>query len=60
MKVPCDDFDGKVVYGEKRKQVGSGYINHTVQMAPIVKELSKLERDAQILYIKRHLTVGRK
>lgn len=25
IKVPCDEFDGKVVYGEKRKQVGSGY-----------------------------------
>lgn len=25
MKVPCDEFDGKVVYGEKRKQVGTGY-----------------------------------
>lgn len=25
MKVPCDEFDGKVVYGEKRKQTGTGY-----------------------------------
>lgn len=25
MKVPSNEFDGKVVYGQKRKQVGTGY-----------------------------------
>ena len=25
MKVPSNEFDGKVVYGQKRKQAGSGY-----------------------------------
>lgn len=56
MQVPHDEFDGKVVYGQKRQQTGSTYNNHTAQMAPIVKDLAKLESEAQILYLKRHLT----
>ncbi|KAL3288654.1 hypothetical protein HHI36_003087 [Cryptolaemus montrouzieri] len=56
MVVPADDFDGKVVYGQKRKAGGSGYQNHTAQMVPIVKELSKFESEAQLLYLNRHLT----
>lgn len=55
MAVPHDDFDGKVVYGEKRQNVGSLYENHTAQMAPIVKDLTKLESEAQLLYLKGHL-----
>lgn len=60
LKVPADEFDGKVVYGQKRKQAGTDYVNHTAQMAPIVKDLSKLECDAQLIYIKRHLSNSRK
>lgn len=56
LKVAADDFDGKVVYGQKRKTAGSNYQNHTAQMIPIVKNLSKLESDAQLLYLNRHLT----
>ncbi|XP_057653483.1 ATP-dependent RNA helicase Ddx1 [Diorhabda carinulata] len=56
MEVPQDEFEGKVIYGEKRKNMGSLYQNHTAQMAPIVKELSKLESSAQLLYVKRHLS----
>ncbi|KAK9873817.1 hypothetical protein WA026_002175 [Henosepilachna vigintioctopunctata] len=56
MVVPADEFDGKVVYGQKRKAGGSGYQNHTAQMIPIVKELSKLESSAQLLYLDRHLS----
>ncbi|XP_076269048.1 ATP-dependent RNA helicase Ddx1 [Rhynchophorus ferrugineus] len=56
MKVPHDEFDGKVVYGQKRQQMGSGYKNHTAQMAPVVKDLSELEKQAQLMYLKRHLT----
>lgn len=55
LKVPSDEFDGKVVYGEKRQNLGSGYENHTAQMVPIVKELTKLESQAQLIYVKRHL-----
>ncbi|GLV36238.1 Dead-box-1 [Carabus blaptoides fortunei] len=60
IKVPCDSFDGKVVYGQKRQNTGSSYENHTVQMAPIVRELSQLESKAQLIYLKRHINVGRK
>ncbi|XP_044745938.1 ATP-dependent RNA helicase Ddx1 [Coccinella septempunctata] len=56
MVVPADEFDGKVVYGQKRKAGGSNYQNHTAQMAPIVKELTKLESNAQLIYLNRHLT----
>ncbi|XP_050296247.1 ATP-dependent RNA helicase Ddx1 [Anthonomus grandis grandis] len=56
LKVPHDEFDGKVVYGQKRQNSGSSYQNHTSQMAPIVKDLTQLESQAQILYLKRHLT----
>ncbi|RZC39232.1 ATP-dependent RNA helicase Ddx1 [Asbolus verrucosus] len=56
LKVPSDQFDGKVVYGQKRKLQTTNYENHTIQMAPVVKNLTKLESDAQLLYLKRHLT----
>lgn len=56
MKVPHDEFDGKVVYGQKRKLQTSTYDNHTEQMVPIVKNLASLESQAQLLYLKRHLT----
>ncbi|KAF5296130.1 hypothetical protein FQR65_LT10300 [Abscondita terminalis] len=60
MKVPSDEFDGKVVYGQKRKQTGSGYQSHTAQMVPIVKDLSGLESRAQLIYINNHLKKCRK
>ncbi|CAG9860100.1 unnamed protein product [Phyllotreta striolata] len=56
LEVPQDEFEGKVTYGEKRKAMGSLYENHTAQMAPIVKELSRLESQAQLIYVKRHLS----
>ncbi|KAJ8955849.1 hypothetical protein NQ318_005394 [Aromia moschata] len=55
LQVPHDDFEGKVVYGQKRQSTGPKYENHTQQMAPIVKSLSKLESEAQLIYLKRHL-----
>ncbi|XP_063218219.1 ATP-dependent RNA helicase Ddx1 [Bacillus rossius redtenbacheri] len=59
LKVPMDEFDGKVVYGQKKKQLGSQYENHVTQMAPVVKELSELESQAQLLYLKRHSKTSR-
>ncbi|XP_019880521.2 ATP-dependent RNA helicase Ddx1 [Aethina tumida] len=55
-KVPVDEFDGKVVYGQKRAAQGTSYETHTAQMIPIVKDLTKLEKEAQLLYLKRHLS----
>ncbi|XP_047483483.1 ATP-dependent RNA helicase Ddx1-like isoform X1 [Penaeus chinensis] len=53
MKVPVDEFDGKVVYGEKRAAAGSNYQTHVEQLAPAVKELAELERQTQTIYLKR-------
>lgn len=58
MKVPSNEFDGKVVYGEKRKQAGSGYQDHVSQMAPVVKSLQELESQAQLYYLKMHHNVS--
>ncbi|XP_023221949.1 ATP-dependent RNA helicase DDX1-like [Centruroides sculpturatus] len=55
LKVPLDEFDGKVTYGEKRKQVGSLFETHTAQMAPTVKDLAALEKQAQSIYLTRYI-----
>ncbi|KAL0277879.1 UNVERIFIED_CONTAM: hypothetical protein PYX00_005003 [Menopon gallinae] len=56
IKVPLNEFDGKVVYGQKRVQTGTDYKNHVEQMAPAVKDLATLESRAQLLYLKRHFS----
>uniref|UniRef100_A0A2M4AMX9 ATP-dependent RNA helicase n=1 Tax=Anopheles triannulatus TaxID=58253 RepID=A0A2M4AMX9_9DIPT len=53
MKVPLNEFDGKVVYGAKRINTGTGYKDHVEQLGPVVRELSRLEREAQSLYLKK-------
>lgn len=55
IKVPLNEFDGKVTYGEKRMAMGSNYENHVQQMAPIVAELAALESRAQIAFLKTHI-----
>lgn len=55
MKVPMNDFDGKVVYGQKRLNTGSGYQDHVKQLVPIVDELAELEAKAQSIFIRRLL-----
>lgn len=57
IKVPCNEFDGKVVYGQKRKNTGSDYKTHTDQMVPIVKQLCTLETQVQVNYLKRHFKI---
>lgn len=52
MKVPLDEFDGKVIYGQKRQDTGCGYQGHAGFLAPTVKELAELERAAQTSYLK--------
>lgn len=54
LKIPADEFDGKVVYGQKRTQAGSMYETHTAQMAPTVQELAQMERKSQSLFIERY------
>jgi len=36
--------------------VGSNYENHVQQMAPVVSELAALESEAQIAFLKTHVT----
>ncbi|KAL6447460.1 hypothetical protein ACFW04_001566 [Cataglyphis niger] len=55
IKVPLNDFDGKVTYGEKRMAMGSNYQNHVQQMVPVVAELAALESRAQIMFLKTHI-----
>ncbi|KAK0178658.1 hypothetical protein PV327_007531 [Microctonus hyperodae] len=55
MKVPTNEFDGKVVYGEKKLiDSGSNYQNHVQQMAPVVASLAELESKSQLTYLKRY------
>ncbi|RWS06321.1 ATP-dependent RNA helicase Ddx1-like protein [Dinothrombium tinctorium] len=52
-KIEVNEFDGKVVYGQK-KQAGSGinYSSHVDQLANVVSRLSELENQTQINYLK--------
>ncbi|KAG1690984.1 ATP-dependent RNA helicase DDX1 [Nymphon striatum] len=54
LKVTSDEFDGKVTYGQKRKDLGSNYVNHVGDMSNAVDQLASLETEAQSLFIKRH------
>lgn len=60
LKVPLNEFDGKVIYGQRRKNLGSNYENHVAQMAPTVKELSSLESQTQLIYLQRHFKIDNK
>lgn len=53
MKVPVNEFDGKVVYGDKKRSVGTGYKDHVVQMVPVVQRLAELECQAQTAFLQR-------
>lgn len=50
--VPESGFDGKVVYGEKRKEGGVAYKGHIAQLAPSVAQLAEMESLAQSLFLK--------
>ncbi|CAG7785079.1 unnamed protein product, partial [Allacma fusca] len=54
MDVPCDEFDGKVVYGQKKAQLGSSAIYHLDQTSSSLKELTGLECEAQKIYLNRY------
>lgn len=56
IQVPVNDFDGKVVYGEKLQNKGSNYEDHVEQLQPVVKSLSELESKAQLMFLK-HMKV---
>lgn len=56
LKVPVNEFDGKVVYGEKLQNKGNNYQDHVEQLRPIVKELAMLESKSQLAFLK-HMKV---
>uniref|UniRef100_A0AAZ3RCR5 ATP-dependent RNA helicase n=1 Tax=Oncorhynchus tshawytscha TaxID=74940 RepID=A0AAZ3RCR5_ONCTS len=51
IKVPVDDFDGKVTYGKRRAAAGGNYCGHVAALAPTVQELANLEREAQTSFL---------
>jgi ATP-dependent RNA helicase DDX1 len=52
-KIPVNEFDGKVVYGQKKLNTGSGYVDHVKQLVPVVEELADLEAKAQSIFVRR-------
>ncbi|KAM9317423.1 ATP-dependent RNA helicase DDX1 [Gastrophryne carolinensis] len=51
MKVPLDEFDGKVTYGQRRAAGGGLYKGHVDILAPTVQELASLEKEAQTSFL---------
>jgi len=51
LDVPINEFDGKVVYGEKRKVDVNKFRGHVDILAPSVKELIELERKTQLNFL---------
>uniref|UniRef100_A0A673GIY2 ATP-dependent RNA helicase n=1 Tax=Sinocyclocheilus rhinocerous TaxID=307959 RepID=A0A673GIY2_9TELE len=51
IKVPVDEFDGKVTYGQRRTAGGGLYKGHVDILAPTVQELASLEREAQTSFL---------
>ncbi|XP_034000001.1 ATP-dependent RNA helicase DDX1 isoform X5 [Trematomus bernacchii] len=51
IKVPLDDFDGKVTYGQRKVLGGGNYKGHVDALAPTVLELANLEREAQSSFL---------
>ena len=49
--MPLDEFDGKVVYGEKRKAKTNQFKGHVEILAPSVKELINLEKKTQLNFL---------
>lgn len=56
LQVPLNEFDGKVIYGEKVTKSGTEYKDHVEQLKPIVESLSELESKAQLLFLKHMKT----
>jgi ATP-dependent RNA helicase DDX1 len=51
LAIPVNEFDGKVVYGEKRKARGPTFKGHVDLLAPSVKELIDLENKTQLTFL---------
>jgi ATP-dependent RNA helicase DDX1 len=51
LTIPLNEFDGKVVYGEKRQARGPAFKGHVELLAPSVKELIELEKKTQLTFL---------
>ena len=50
--VPVNEYDGKIVYGEKKRGKGFSGNYHTEQLSSSVEQLASLEKQAQSNFIK--------
>ena len=53
--VPVNEFDGKITYGEKKREEGFISESHTSQLEPSVELLAKIEKMAQTTFLTRSL-----
>ena len=51
-EVPVNEFDGKVMYGEKRVQSSVTHESHVAQLAASVAQLARMEQLAQTTFLK--------
>merc|ERR1719154_911712 len=58
MKVAADEFDGKVVYGEKKSALGPAYEGHRSLLAPTLATLTELETQAQHVFLRNFYPPG--
>nr|CDS29448.1 ATP dependent RNA helicase Ddx1 [Hymenolepis microstoma] len=49
--IPTNEFDGKVVYGEKLKNTAPTYQDHTDVMKVALKDLNRMEKATQISFL---------
>eukprot|EP00731_Ephydatia_muelleri_P007667 Em0004g5a len=52
--IPVNEYDGKVMYGEKRSASTGGFQGHVDQLAPAVQQLAAMEHLAQTTFLKMH------
>ncbi|KAM7533003.1 hypothetical protein Aperf_G00000120134 [Anoplocephala perfoliata] len=50
--IPANEFDGKVVYGQKLKNTAPTYQGHADLLKESLKDLNKMEKMAQISFLK--------
>jgi len=53
MNIPCDEFDGKVTYGQRRSIQDTSGNYHLKETASSLAQLSELEKKTQNYFLKR-------
>ncbi|XP_050521813.1 ATP-dependent RNA helicase Ddx1 [Daktulosphaira vitifoliae] len=53
--IPINEFDGKVVYGQKKSNNETLYKNHYDQLLSTICHLTQLENKAQLMYLQHFL-----